>query len=215
MKILIAGDSFCDDVSHSVTELAWTRVLETLLPNASVDCAGQSASSIFSALHTVREHTSRNDYDVIIVVITNHERLYQKSELRPQISSLPHALALLEIYKTKKDPSVLKKYQLDQDPNVLNRLEAGRMYYEHLYEHDLGIFILESCLKEFQTAFPGKRVILVPGFDNYSDSEYACSVLGQHPFNLMEVVYKEDKNFTKLQSGKSVSYTHLRAHETG
>jgi len=200
MKILIAGDSFCDDVSHSMTEHAWTRVLENILPNASVDCAGQSASSVFSALHTVREHVNRNDYDVIIVIVTNHERLYQKAELRPQISSLPHALSLLEIYKTKKDPAVLKRYQLEKDPAVLNRLEAGRMYYEYLYEHNLGIFILESCLKEFQTSFPGKKVILFPAFDNYSDSKFACDVFKPHPFNLMEVVNREDKNFSQLQS---------------
>lgn len=200
MKILIAGDSFCDDVSHSVTELAWTRVLENMLPNTKIDCIGQSASSVFSALHTVKEHASRTDYDVIIVIVTNHERLYQRAELRPQISSLPHALALLEIYKTKSDPAVLRKYQIEKNTTVLNRLEAGRMYYEHLYEHNLGIFILESCLKEFQTSFPKSKVILFPAFDNYSDSEYACSVLKQHPFNLMQVVLTEDKNFTQLQS---------------
>lgn len=200
MKILVAGDSFCDDETHLVTELAWTRLLENILPSTSVDCIGQRGSSVFSALHTVREHVSRIDYDVIIVIVTNHERLYQKSELRPQISSLPHALTQLNIYKTTSDPAILKTYQIEKNPTVLNRLEAGRMYYEHLYEHNLGIFILESCLKEFQTAFPGQQVILIPGFDNYTDSEYACSVLNTHPFNLMEVVYREDKNFTQLQS---------------
>ncbi len=200
MKILIAGDSFCNSISHSMTELAWTRVLENMLPNASVDCIGKSASSVFSALHTVKEHVNRDNYDIIIVIVTNHERLYQRAERRPLISSLPHALTLLEVYKTSTNPAVLNRYDLEKNTVVLNRLEAGRMYYEHLYEHNLGIFILESCLKEFQTAFPGKKVILFPGFDNYTDSEYACSVLNTHPFNLMQVIYHEDQNFTQLQS---------------
>lgn len=192
MKVLVVGDSFCNIVSHEKTEHAWTRVLHTMLctelPGTEVHCVGQAGSSVFSALHTTREHLIKTDYDVIIALITDHERLYQRGEYEPQISSLPHALVLLERYKRTKDQ------------NILNRIEAGRMYYEYLYEPNLGIFTLESCLKEFQTAFPGKQVIIFPAFDNYTNSTYACSVLNKHPFNLMEVNYKEDKNFTQLQS---------------
>jgi hypothetical protein len=161
-----------------------------MIPSTSVHCVGRAGASVFSALHTTREHVFKNDYDIIIVLVTNHERLYQRDEYEPHVSSLSYALLQLEKYKK----SAIK------DISVFNRLEAGRMYYEHLYEPNLGIFILESCLKEFQTAFPNKRVILFPAFDNYKNSEYACGVLGQHPFNLMEVTYKEDKNFTQLQS---------------
>lgn len=197
MKILVVGDSFCNKVSHDTTKHAWTRVLHIMLcaelPGTKVHCVGQAGSSVFSALHTTREHVNKNAYDVIIAIIADHERLYQRGEYEPQVSSLPHALVLLERHKRSKT----------KDQNVLNRIEAGRMYYEYLYEPNLGIFTLESCLKEFQTEFPGKQVIIFPAFDNYTNSTYACSVFDQHPFNLMEVVYKEDKNFTQLQSNTS------------
>ena len=188
MKILVAGDSYCDELSHKETDCAWTRQLEKIIPNASVTCIGQTATSVFSALKRVRE--IKEEYDAVIVIVTSHERMYQTSA--PYITNLPHALNHQELYKREKL----------NDIKLYNKIEASRAYYEFLYEDDLGIFILESCLKEFQLMFADKRLILVPGFNNYWASSYATNIFKQHPFNLMQVIEKENLNFTDLGPGK-------------
>ena len=153
MKILIAGDSFCTAFAHNVSEFAWTRRLENILPGSSVTCIGQGASSVFSALQAVKKQLQfDNSYDTVIVLITIHERLYQT--LEPIISGLNNALKHKELYQ---------KSNLN-DARIFNKIEACRMYYEFLFEPDLGIFILESCLKELQSLCGNSRLILFPCF---------------------------------------------------
>jgi hypothetical protein len=190
MKILIAGDSFCDKSGHEDSKYAWTRQLETVLPGSSVTCGGQGASSVFSALQSVRNQLQiDNSYDTVIVIITNHERLYQTSE--PFISNLRNALIHKELYQ---------KSNLN-DAKIFNKIEACRMYYEFLYEQDLGIFILDSCLKELQILCAGRRLILFPAFDIFTDSTLASELLGYHGFTLLQCVQHESVNFVQLKHG--------------
>jgi hypothetical protein len=187
MKILIAGDSFCHGGSHVGSDYAWTRQIEYMLPNAKVTCVGKAATSVFSALQQVKEQLAiDHSYDAVIVLITNHERLHQTSD--PLISNLPHALAYKELYK---------KSNLN-DKDTFNKIEAARMYYEFLYDHDLGVFILDSCLKELQSLCAGRRLILFPAFDAFSDSPFASTLLSGYGFNLLQVVNWENQNFTQL-----------------
>ena len=112
------------------------------------------------------------------MLITNHERLYQTSE--PIISNLRHALNI-------------KKHTNNKDERCFNKIEAARMYYEHLYEKELSVFILESCLKEFQSLCANRRLILFPAFDTFRDSPLSVNLLGGYGFTLLDIVYRENK----------------------
>lgn len=197
MKILIAGDSFCSAPGHTDSKYAWTRQLETVLPGSSVTCVGQGASSVFSALQSVRKQLQiDNSYDTVIVIITNHERLYQTSE--PFISNLTNALIHQKLYQQSKI----------NDARVFNKIEACKMYYEFLYEHDLGVFILDSCLKELQSLCAGRRLILFPAFDIFTDSAFASDLLGYHGFTLLQCVQRENENFVQLKENRSWAERH-------
>ena len=138
MKILIAGDSFCTGAAHQDSKWAWTRQLENILPGSSVTCVGQGASSVFSALIQVKQQLSiDNSYDTVIVLITNQDRLYQTVE--PIISTLRMAMIHKELYK---------KSNLNDD-RIFNKIEATRLYYEHLYEREFHTFMLDACLIAF------------------------------------------------------------------
>ena len=179
MKILVAGDSFCNKDAHFNSDFAWTRQLENILSGSNVTCTGQGASSIFSALLQVKDQLlADSTYDTVIVLITNHERLYQTSE--PIISNLRHALNI-------------KKHTNNKDERCFNKIEAARMYYEHLYEKELSVFILESCLKEFQSLCANRRLILFPAFDTFRDSPLSVNLLGGYGFTLLDIVYRENK----------------------
>jgi hypothetical protein len=186
MKILIAGDSFCNKLSHEESNFAWTRQLENMLHNCKVTCTGEGASSVFSALQQVKNELEiDSSYDTIIVIVTNHERLYQTSD--PIISNLPHALAHEKLYKQSNN----------KDEKLFNKIESARMYYEHLHEHDLGVFILESCLTELQHVVGNKRLILFPAFETFKDSAFADELLNGYGFTLLDMVHRENKNFNE------------------
>ena len=188
MKILIAGDSFCTSEGHRDSKWAWTQQLENILPGSNVTCIGQGASSVFSALQQVKKQLQiDSNYDTVIVLITNHERLYQTSE--PFISNLHNALIHKELYQ---------KSNLN-DSKVFNKIEACRMYYEFLHEPALSIFILESCLKELQTLCGNRRLILFPCFDMFKDSAVASDLLGHYGFTLLQCVLRESDNFAQLK----------------
>ena len=188
MKILIAGDSFCTEFAHNNSKFTWTNQLESLLTGSSVTCVGQGASSVFSALQSVRKQLQIDStYDTVIVLITNHERLYQTSD--PCISNLHNALIHKEMYQ---------KSNLN-DARIFNKIEASRMYYEFLHEPALSIFILESCLKELQSLCGNRRLILFPCFDVFKDSAVASDLLGHHGFTLLQCVLRESDNFVQLK----------------
>lgn len=188
MKILVTGDSFCSDLGHIESDYAWTRQIENIIPGSSVTCIGKGASSVFSALHQARKQLLiDNNYDAVIVLVTNHERLYQSTG--PLISNLFHAMNHQSLYKASK----LNK------PELFNKLEACRMYYESLYENDLGVFILESCLKEFQSLFAGKKLIFYPSFNTFNDSKFAVDLMKDCKFTLLDARNKENENFPKLK----------------
>ena len=187
MKILIAGDSFCKESDHKYSKFAWTRQLENILPGSIVTCVGQGASSVFSALQSVRNQLQNDStYDTVIVLITIHERLYQT--LEPIISGLNNAVKHKELYQ---------KSNLN-DARIFNKIEACRMYYEFLHEPALSIFILESCLKELQSLCGNRQLILFPCFDAYKDSAFASEILGLHAFTLYQCVLHETANFVQL-----------------
>lgn len=186
MKILIAGDSFCNKDAHLESDYAWTRQLENMLPNSSVNCVGQGAASVFSALQQVKKQLQIDStYDTVIVLITDYERLYQTTE--PVISNLQNALLHKELY----GKSNIK------DERIFNKIEAVRMYYEFLYENELNVFISESCLKELQSLCINKRLILFPAFPNYQDSAFESSVLGGYGFSLLDICQRENSEFLK------------------
>jgi hypothetical protein len=187
MKILIAGDSFCKESDHKYSKFAWTRQLETILYGSNVNCVGQGASSVFSALQQVKKQLLiDNSYDTVIVLITIHERLYQTTE--PIISGLNNALKHKELYQ---------KSNLNE-ARIFNKIEACRMYYEFLHEPALSIFILESCLKELQSLCGNRQLILFPCFDTCEDSAFASEILGLHGFTLYQCVLRETANFVQL-----------------
>lgn len=182
MKILIAGDSFCNKLGHTEANFSWTRQLEKLLAGSNVTCTGQGASSVFSALKQVQEQLLIDSgYDIVVVIVTNYERLYQTTE--PIVSNLRHALTLRAPYEKSTN----------KDQRRFNKIEAARMYYEHLYEKELGIFILESCLKEIESTVAGRRLILFPAFETFQDSAFASSRLGSYGFTLLDIVFRENK----------------------
>lgn len=187
MKILIAGDSFCNKLGHEESDFAWTRQLENMLYRSKVTCTGQGASSVFSALLQVKEQLEiDSSYDTVIVIVTNHDRLYQTSY--PLITNLPHALMQKKLYLGSNA----------NDERAFNKIEAARMYYEFLHEHDLGVFILESCLKELQHIVGNRRLILFPAFQTFKDSAFADNLLGEHGFTLLDIVHRENENFNKM-----------------
>jgi hypothetical protein len=186
MKILIAGDSFCSALCHEDSKFAWTQQLGNILPGSAVTCVGQGASSVFSALLQVKKQLSiDSSYDTVIVLITNQDRLYQTVE--PIISTLRMAMIHKELYK---------KSNLNDD-RIFNKIEATRMYYEHLYEREFHTFMLDACLKELQSVCDNRRLILFPAFPVYAESVFAGSLLNNHGFSLLDVCGRENTEYDK------------------
>lgn len=186
MKILIAGDSFCTGAAHKDSKFAWTRQLENILPGSNVTAVGKGASSVFSALLQVKQQLSiDNNYDTVIVLITNQDRLYQTAE--PIISTLRMAMIHKELYK---------KSNLNDD-RIFNKIEATRLYYEHLYEREFHTFMLDACLKELQSVCGNRRLILFPAFPVYAESAFAGSLLNHHGFSLLDVCGRENLEYDK------------------
>jgi hypothetical protein len=186
MKILIAGDSFCTKDGHKDSKYAWTRQLENMLPGSNVTCTGQGGSSVFSALLQVKQQLSiDNSYDTVIVLITNQDRMYQTAE--PIIGSLRMAMIHKELYK---------KSNLNDD-RIFNKIEATRLYYEHLYEPEFHIFMLDACLKELQSVCVNRCLILFPAFPVYAESVFAGSLLNGYGFSLLDVCGRENTEYDK------------------
>jgi len=189
-KILIAGDSFCNKNAHSNSEYAWTRQIETMLSGSNVTCTGQGASSVFSALQQVKEQLSiDSSYDTVIVLITNQDRLHQTVE--PIISTLRMAMIHKELHKKSNV----------NDDRVLDKIEAVRLYYEHLYEREFHTFMLDACLKELQSICGNRRLILFPAFPVYTESAFAASLLNSYGFCLVDICGRENTEYDK-QFGK-------------
>jgi len=186
MKILVAGDSFCTALGHKDSKFAWTRQIENILPGSNVNCVGQGGSSVFSALQQVKKQLLiDNSYDTVIVLITNHDRMYQTVE--PMINSLHLAMIHKELYK---------KSNVNNE-KILNKIEASRMYYEHLYEHEFHTFILDACLKELQSVCGNRRLILFPAFPFYVESVFANSLLNGYGFCLLDICNRENIEYNK------------------
>jgi hypothetical protein len=141
---------------------------------------------VFSALLQVRKQLSiDSSYDTVIVLITNQDRLYQTVE--PIISTLRMAMIHKELYK---------KSNLNDD-RIFNKIEATRMYYEHLYEREFHTFMLDACLKELQYVCGNRRLILFPAFPVYAESVFAGSLLNGHGFSLLDVCLRENTEYNK------------------
>jgi len=186
MKILVAGDSFCTGAAHKDSKFAWTRQLENILPGSNVTAVGKGASSVFSALLQVKQQLSiDSSYNTVIVLITNQDRLHQTVE--PIISTLRMAMIHKELYKKSNV----------NDDRVLDKIEAVRLYYEHLYEREFHTFMLDACLKELQSICGNRRLILFPAFPVYTESAFATSLLNSYGFCLIDICNRENIEYNK------------------
>jgi hypothetical protein len=204
MNILIAGDSFCIEGAHRDSKFAWTRQLENMLTGSNVTCVGQGASSVFSALQQVKKQLSvGSSYDTVIVLITNQDRLYQTVE--PILSSLRLAMIHKDLY-TKSNLN---------DDRVLNKIEAVRLYFEHLYEPEFHTFMLDACLKELQSICGNRRLILFPAFPVYAESVFANSLLNGYGFSLLDICGRENIEYDKQFGNDSWRGNFSECHAIG
>ena len=193
MKILIVGDSFCNAKHHIRSANTWTRQLETMIPDCEVTCLGQAASSIFSAFTSLKTQLEKFEYDWYIFMFTQHTRFYIPEE--PAASGLAHAQSLIQRYNAQ----ILGTDRHDE--KVYNRLLAAEMYYEHLQQDSLDLFLFESLLKKSAELLKDKNYIFFPCFDSYHESEIASKYLGHHPFSAYGISQKENLNFNDRLSG--------------
>ena len=192
MKILIVGDSFCNQEHHIRSANTWTRQLETMIPDCEVTCLGKGGSSIFSAFTSLKTQLEKVEYDWYIFMFTQHTRFYMPES--PSGGSLHHAQSLIQRYNAQMRNTDL------YDEKVYNRLLAIKMYYEHLQQDSLDLFVFESVLEKSAELLKGKNYIFFPCFDSYQESELAVKHLGHHPFSAYGISQKENLNFRRRLS---------------
>jgi len=213
MKILIVGDSFCNREHHKKIE-SWTRQLELLIPDSEVTCLGSGASSLFFAFQELKKQLETQEYDWYIFLFTHYTRFYMPVE--PGVSNLPHAEKLVKQYQTQILDTPMHNVE------VWDKLCAAEMYYKHLQQDSLDLFIFESIIEKTAKLLKDKNYIFFPCFDSYTDSKIAIDHMGHHPFTGQSIVHKENLNFqrrldhnvgqTKWIENLDIRYNHMTAH---
>jgi len=161
MKIFIVGDSFAGRNTPS----SWYSQLKNITDFKFVNVAAGGTSLFWTWKQLKLQNW--DDFDKIIVVVTNHGRGYTSNSLMRK--SIPSEDL------TTNYPMVLRNIEKinPKDPKYLEFL-AVKLWYEHIYDNEMEIIKHKGILDNIIKNIPNEKLILINGccdkeiFNEYS-----------------------------------------------